>query len=72
MDQYPTGRWWAARGLDSDASAALEAAALEDSAAGPGGHAGEKPVYALAAAFLWLVSSLHNLGILRYLGGLVN
>ena len=58
--------------LDGDASAALEAAALENSAAGPGGHAGDKPVYALTAALLWLVRSLHNFGILPYLGSGVN
>jgi hypothetical protein len=47
--------------LDGYADTALKAAALEHKAAGPGGHAGNKPVYALAAALLWLVRSLrHN------------
>jgi hypothetical protein len=57
-----------ALGLDRDAGAAFEAAALQDEAARPGGHPLDEPVNALATTLLRLVRSLrHNFGTLRYL-----
>jgi len=44
--------------LNGDAAATLEAAALQDEAAGPGGHALDESVHALTAALFGLISSL--------------